>query len=248
MKQGVKIDAYQLWFVLVMATILLRDAVLQAALPGSPTTLKRRCAEVGLDCNSEITLGAAIDFLEEKRGSSANSGIDAVLVPLTDYYLHSATPMEAPNALSPRAWDVVITDIHEPDLEIYNEFGMVRGQPIQHERSFSTPATGVFFGASNRLMLPLTVANSKVTINVVFLVDTGAPATYLRSQTLTALGYTESTPSSAPVRINGLANRVYVSHTHFHNVDVLGQDYLRALGGVLNVDYRRQIVTLLGPS
>ena len=82
-------------------------------------------------------------------------------------------------------------------------------------------------GAGFRIFFGLVVTTKKASVNVLFLMDTGSPSTYLRQDTLEALGFSESIPSNANVKIHGTTVQVYHSRGHFENVNLLGQDYLR---------------------
>jgi hypothetical protein len=39
------------------------------------------------------------------------------------------------------------------------------------------------------------------------------------------------------VKIHGTAMTVYLSSNHFENVDLLGQDYITAIRGLVSIDY-----------
>lgn len=97
---------------------------------------------------------------------------------------------------------------------------------------------GTIFGANHRIFVPLTVRHaSRRAVNVLFLLDTGAPSSFLRHDTLAALGYIDSVPSTANVFIHGVKVAVGVSHGHFANIDLLGQDFMVRVAAKLFVDY-----------
>ena len=148
--------------------------------------------------------------------------------------LASAAPLEP--SLAP--FDVLIKDITESSfVDIARDLGHKRLSPADGFLAF--PIKGSFYGPSNRIFLPLVVSSAKRgPINVLFLVDTGAPMSFLREDTLEALGFTESIPSSATVLIQGLRISVGLSSESFANVDLLGQDFLTRMGGLLTVNYR----------
>ena len=78
-----------------------------------------------------------------------------------------------------------------------------------------------------------------------FLYDIGSPNTYLRQETFIALGVQENTPlTGTNVSIHGTALPVYVSSNNFANVDLLGQDYLVAIRGLVTIDYPLKVVNL----
>ena len=78
-------------------------------------------------------------------------------------------------------------------------------------------------------------------VNTLFLVDTGSPITFLRPDTLAALGFRKGIPVGAPVRviIHGMYLYVSVSHGHFANVDLIGQDFFVAAKAHLVIDYKK---------
>lgn len=135
-------------------------------------------------------------------------------------------------------FDVLIKDINESSfIDIARDLGHKRLSPVDSPATY--PIKGSFYGPSNRVFLPLAVSTAhRSPIMVLFLVDTGAPMSFLREDTLAALGFTESTPSSATVLIQGLRVSVGLSTEHFANVDLLGQDFLTRLGGLLTINYR----------
>jgi hypothetical protein len=87
------------------------------------------------------------------------------------------------------------------------------------------------------MFVPLIVTKRKISLKVNFLYDTASPNTYLRPETLSALGFTENTSNETNVLIHGTAVTVYTSSHHFENVDLLRQDFLTAIRGLVTIDY-----------
>lgn len=235
--------------------MLLRGALAS----GLPPALRATCSSAGLDVDSSaLTPGAAVDVLERLRRSSAADGnacgvpaaeLEAALEPLTLAYLRGGSVLDTPTELTPAAWDMVAADVHEPDLaNVHRSLGIRRFAPVEAEGDLSAPIAGTFYGCGHRLFLPLTVASARATLHVAFLVDTGAPATFLCPETLAALGYPGGASDTAPVqvrvRVQGLPMSVFRSRGGFRHVDVLGQDFLRAAWVALAVDYKELTVTL----
>eukprot|EP00744_Colponema_vietnamica_P021612 GILI01030910.1.p1 GENE.GILI01030910.1~~GILI01030910.1.p1 ORF type:complete len:234 (-),score=22.12 GILI01030910.1:71-742(-) len=165
--------------------------------------------------------------------------IDFVLVQLLSFQRSLMDPLD--NMFE--SWEVPTTDIHEDDWPGIEDFvGCARLSDATDEGGF--PVTGRFWGPHNRMLVPLTVSTRRKCINVVFLYDTGAPYTFLRQDTLDALGF-EHVSSSNPVRIQGRQVSVGVSHGHFENVDVLGQNALAILGASVITNYRTQSFEIL---
>ena len=99
------------------------------------------------------------------------------------------------------------------------------------------------YGQNVRIFVPLVVKVRQTSINANFLFDTGSPVSYLRAETFENLGFRESVPSEVVANIHGFSAPVHLSHGHFENVNVLGQDYLRRVGIIATLDYDELIVT-----
>jgi len=170
--------------------------------------------------------------------------VDDILIPLLEVaraepILPSSAIRMEPITLSTHSFDVLITDIKEDDLStIGTELGVERLSAAPGDGPF--PVVGTIFGANHRVFVPLTVRHARGrghAVNVLFLLDMGAPTTFLRRDTLSAVGYSDSVPSTANVYIQGVKVAVAVSHGHFANVDLLGQDFMVRMAAKLTVDY-----------
>jgi hypothetical protein len=138
--------------------------------------------------------------------------------------------------IAPSTYDVQIPDITPSQLNIIGE----ELDSIALSETLATPAfpvQGTIFGQSKRMFIPLIVSNGKISIKVNFLFDSVSPHTYLRRETLAALGLQGSSPSGTDVIIHGTTITVYESSNNFQNVDSLGQEYLTEIRGVLTIDY-----------
>jgi hypothetical protein len=134
-------------------------------------------------------------------------------------------------------YDVLITDISDTDLSrLGSELGIMRLSQATSDILF--PVTGVVYGRNSRLFVPLVVEKRSKRINVLFLYDTGSPGTFLRHDTLQALGFVESIPDETDIIIQGERVTVSPSRSHYENVDLLGQDFVEKLGAVLTVNYK----------
>lgn len=164
------------------------------------------------------------------------------------FYINSPSPLEPPKGYIPASeYDVLITDITETDYEsLAVEMGVCRLSTSDTEGSF--PVSGVLYGYNLRTFLPLVVSKRRSKLNVLFFVDTGSPSTFLRPDTVTALGFVEAIPAEIIVSINGVNLTVSVSHSHFYNIDLLGQDFFRAANAVLTVNYKNLKVRLVQAS
>jgi hypothetical protein len=150
----------------------------------------------------------------------------------------SGIPLEPRQlTIAPNEYDIQLTDISEGDIQQIQEIlGTPNLQPVEGIGAF--PVEGIMYGQNLRIFVPLVVATKKKVINVNFLFDTGSPVSYLRRETFEALGFSESIPSEVLVRVHGVTAQVHLSHGHFENVDIVGQDYLRVarICATLNYD------------
>lgn len=152
------------------------------------------------------------------------------------------TPMEPRMLTNPLEFDVLITDISEADFSrIGEELGVSRLSTADVIGSF--PVTGIVYGSSHRVFVPLVVKKRQKLVNLMFLVDTGSPNTYLREDSLIALGHTEAIPSDTLVEINGIGLTVFPSRGHFANVDLLGQDFFTSWA-MLSINYKKKEVLI----
>jgi hypothetical protein len=153
-------------------------------------------------------------------------------------------PLEpADPIVMPKDYDVLITDIRDTDfIDIGRELGVDRLTSTTVPEAFF-PVHGIMFGGSTRIFIPLIVSKRSINVVVIFLVDTGAPNTYLRTDTLSALGFFENIPGSTNVTIHGTSLNVHHSQGHFENVDLLGQDFMRQAGIEAILRYSHMTVT-----
>lgn len=99
-------------------------------------------------------------------------------------------------------------------------------------------------GANNRLFALLAVKKRQTSVVVCCLYDTGSPYTFLTEKTLSILGYKETILSSVEVEVHGTKLPVYVSHGHFKDIDVVGQNFLSAVDAQVAIDYANRTFTM----
>jgi hypothetical protein len=151
--------------------------------------------------------------------------------------------MEPRQLTNPTEYDVSITDITEADFSrVGEELGVSRLSAADASGTF--PVTGIVYGSSHRVFVPLVVRKRQNLVNLVFLFDTGSPNTYLREDSLIALGHTEAIPFDTLVEINGIGLTVFPSRGLFANVDLLGQDFFTSFGAMLNINYKKKEVVI----
>jgi len=146
--------------------------------------------------------------------------------------------MDSRSGHDPKLFDVLITDITDTDLRtIGNELGSLRLSAAAEFQSNDNPINGLIYGPTFRVFVPIIVSKKHININVTFLFDTGSPNTYLREDTMRALGFVDNIPSDTMVRINGIGITAYLSRGHFVNVDIMGQDCMAFLRAKVLLDY-----------
>jgi hypothetical protein len=96
------------------------------------------------------------------------------------------------------------------------------------------------FGDERRVVFPLVVCrrDGSRPINTLFVVDTAAPFTYLREETIIALGFEPPTDAYqlVPCRVGHVVFSARTSRSHFKNVDLLGMDWIAQARAVLTVN------------
>ena len=117
----------------------------------------------------------------------------------------------------------------------------------------SYPKSGKIHGNNKRLMVSLSCRkqgkNSKA-INIIFLIDTGSPNTFLSEKAMEALVGKPgcNIGSIMDVGIQSLKNiecHLSPHDKHFVDVNVLGADFLVENGLTLKANYSNKICTLL---
>lgn len=177
---------------------------------------------------SDEVLGKLVALLRKKRTEVAKgefASVDEILLPLLE--LERAMPLDPENYIPPSCYDVLITDIDDNDLRnVAKELGLEQYSDTGEPAVF--PVDGKIYGRNHRLFVPLIVEKKGKRIYVMFLYDTGSPYTYLRQETWTALGYSGDVdiPSTTDAKVHNTIIPVSLSRAHFHNVDLLGQDFM----------------------
>lgn len=180
-------------------------------------------------------------MMENIEHGPAREGIENMLFELEkeDVMIHSN---ELRSPYQPNPFDVLIDDITDADLQtIGDELGVHRlSRPRNHAVSY--PLQGLMYGAMLRVFVPMVVKRGNSSVNVVFLFATGSANTYIRADTMAALGHVDHTPSNTQVSINGIGITAHLSHGHFGNIDLIGQDFMSFLQAKVTLDYRDKTV------
>lgn len=150
--------------------------------------------------------------------------------------------------IDPKDFDVLITDIDEEKLR--SEIAEVMGIQFLAKATEEDANTvveighGYIFGRNVRTIFPCVVSHDGKAHWVFFIVDSGAPLTYLSVQTSELFGIMEDQPT--PVKLAGYRHSVYMSpkNSHFANVNILGMDFCNVNEVRPWHDYKNRKVTL----
>jgi hypothetical protein len=158
-----------------------------------------------------------------------------------------ASPLviESVKFLQPDDFDVLLTDMAECDLHLMAQLEGVGYLNVSRtEPSF--PVEGLIMGAHRRFMVNLLVRR-RATVeyrNVIFMVDTGSPYTFLSAAAMSALvGPDKNVLPMMRLDIHGNQSMVcYLSppDKHFAEINLLGMDFLEMKRVQLDVDWQQK--------
>ena len=132
----------------------------------------------------------------------------------------------------PSDFDVLLHDIQESDLHLIAQMEGASYLNRSSDTAPGFPVEGMIMGGCKRLMVNLLVRmrKSEFYTNVVFMVDTGSPYTFLSFAAIDALmGRQGNVPAALKLDIHGAHSMVcYMSprDKHFSDVNLLGTDFL----------------------
>ena len=161
--------------------------------------------------------------------------------------------IDDPNHIAPSSQDLLLTDVTQEILntQIAPELEVDYLSASEAENA-SFPVTGILFGLNQRLMVNLLVRRkeSHKFLNIIFLVDTGSPVSYLCDEAISALiGKDNALPKFINVFVQG--DQVLECHLsppdgHFHDVNVIGMDFLAMHNLSIQISYKRRKFQLHG--
>ena len=151
--------------------------------------------------------------------------------------------------MKPSDFDVLLSDITETDLFLIAEMEGAPYLNISVQRP-KFPVEGMLMGTNRRYMVNLLARrkHSRDFKNVVFMVDTGSPYTFLSKTAMAAMvGSNANIPPILKLEIQG--DNAIVCHLsppdkHFADVNLLGTDYLEMKGINLITDWPRRTFAL----
>jgi hypothetical protein len=146
--------------------------------------------------------------------------------------------MDPPGYIPPSMQDMLLTDIKTKDL---NVIAIAMNLEYLGPASFpgSFPVVGEIWAPNDRLMVNLvcrreTTSNSPAR-NIIFLIDTGSPFTYLCENAMETLIAKPNANIPQTLKVNIHSEKALITHispktSHFADVNVLGMDFLRQNG------------------
>jgi len=160
---------------------------------------------------------------------------------------------DPPGYIEPSLQDMLLTDITaEKLLSVAEVLGVGYLSPAATFPG-SFPVDGEIYGPNNRLMINLVCrrrGRNTQAINVIFLIGTGSPISYLSEKSMNAL--IGKPGSHLPEQLQVLVHskeviKCYLSprNSHFADVNVLGMDFLVENKLTLKVNCRTKICTLM---
>lgn len=117
--------------------------------------------------------------------------------------------------------DILLNDVTETSMKSIEDQLDLKNLPTIP----SFPVYGIIRGPCLRMWIPLVLKKRDITINAIFLYDTGSPYTHLSERTFELLGYKDNIPDDVVVNVHGFNMIVYVSRNHFSYINLLGQDF-----------------------
>ena len=150
------------------------------------------------------------------------------------------SPMEG---FAPRAHKLQLMDIRKKLLmgEIATKLGV--SYLSDSDKPELEEVSGIVWGDNKRIFVSLAVEIAKKKKEVIFLVNTGSPHTYISRDVLEAMGY-ECESEEIIGKVNGHQHELKISATNtekddsdFGDVNILGGNFLTQTRAVLTVNY-----------
>lgn len=147
----------------------------------------------------------------------------------------------------PSKYDILLLDLTDQDLhQKVSQILKVEYLGLSKDEVLPT-MKGIIWGSYYRLLISLPVKRASKTLNVIFLIDTGSPSTYICAKALEAFDIKDIIPQDIKIKINGtdhVANLSPVT-SHFSDINVIGTDFMRFLEAKLIADFETKICELI---
>jgi len=167
------------------------------------------------------------------------SRFDDVLIPLfikerDEVLSRDISHNDDPQFIHPQLEDILLTDVDEKIIktDIASQLDITYLSDYVHNEP-SWPCGGIIFGKNKRLFINLAVRRKENDNykNVIFLVDTGCPSTFICRHAIESL-----IPADSPLPLSFLG--------YIHDINVLGADFMSEAMLVLNVVFSEYRFTL----
>ena len=160
-------------------------------------------------------------------------------------------PIDSPTYVAPNDQDLLLTDV--TDAELFGNVGELLGVLYLSESPQLLQADavkGIVFGENKRLMVNLMCKRKAASnwVNIIFLVDTGSPHTYLSPNAIDKLSGGTANTLNILVHSESLCIECHLSpqDKHFKDVNVLGMGAMSKLGfSDLHIDFNSNEFVLL---
>jgi hypothetical protein len=170
---------------------------------------------------------------------------------MTGKDISNSSILDPPGYIKPSLQDLLLTDITAEELlNIAESLGVEYLGKAEFPGTF--PVNGSVEGMNKRLMVNLVCKrqsrNPTIAINIIFLIDTGSPVSYLSEKAMQVL-LSENVHIPESVKVCIHTERVIQCHRspkdkHFANVNVLGTDFFVENGITLVGDYVHKLCQL----
>ncbi|KAH0609470.1 uncharacterized protein H6S33_012956 [Morchella sextelata] len=146
--------------------------------------------------------------------------------------------------IDPNDYDVLITDVKHETLEttVAEELGIpyLSKATEADAKEVVQVGNGYIYGRKFSAIIPFVVSHGDESRWVFFIMDSGAPLTYLSAEASKILGVVED--RATPVTIGGHPKEVYMSprNSHFTDINLLGTDFCSAHNTNLWFDFQRR--------
>jgi hypothetical protein len=159
---------------------------------------------------------------------------------------------DPPGYIKPSLQDILLTDITAEELlKIAERLGVdYLGPAAEFPSSF--PVDGKIHGNNKRLMVSLSCrkeGNNSKPINIIFLIDTGSPNTFLSDKAMEALVGKPGCNIGSTMDVMIHSDNVITCHLsphdkHFADVNVLGMDFMAKNLLSLSMNYKKETFQL----
>ena len=140
------------------------------------------------------------------------------------------------DAVTPSIYDIMLLDVCDKDVEELVA-PLVNAKHLgETQKQVTDEVIGIIYGSNFRLFAPFIVEMKGKIKEVVFLIDNGAPKTYVTEKTLRSFG-ADPTRIAINMQIHGIKKTVEMSHSHFAEINVIGSDFLKQAQATMLVDY-----------